>query len=102
MSKNIEILETKELGEWKCTRPIETYNEREIPRIMEYIDTDYFYTCLNEYGLGEVEITAEQLEDFMNDVEFNTLINWSEDDIKFIKTIEEILQHEPFVKIEVW
>ena len=102
MSKNIEILETKTLGEWECTRPIQTYNEREIPNIMEYIDTDYFSPFLNNYGLGEVEITAEQLEKFLQDVEFNTLINWTEDDIKFIKTVEEILQNEPFVKIEVW
>ena len=69
---------------------------------MEYIDTDYFYTRLNNYGLGEVEITAEQLEDFMNDVELNTSINWTEDDIKFIKQVEEILQNETFVKIEIW
>ena len=102
MSKTIEILETKTLGDWTCTRPIETYNEREIPNIMEYIDTDYFYTRLNNYGLGEVEITAEQLEDFMNDVELNTSINWTEDDIKFIKQVEEILQNETFVKIEIW
>ena len=102
MSKNIEIIETKNLGDWTCTRPIETYNEREIPNIMEYIDTDYFSPFLNSYGLGEVEITAEQLEEFLQDVEFNTSINWTEDDIKFIKTIEEILQHEPFVKIEIW
>ena len=102
MSKNIEILETKNLGDWTCTRPIETYNEREIPNIMEYIDTDYFYTRLNNYGLGEVEITAEQLEDFMNDVELNTSINWTEDDIKFIKTVKENLQNETFVKIEIW
>ena len=102
MSKTIEILETKTLGEWTCTRPIETYNEREIPTIMEYIDTDYFYTCLNKYGIGEVEITIDTLEDFMNDVEFNTLINWTKDDIKFIKKVEEILQNETFVKIEIW
>ena len=102
MSKNIEILETKNLGDWTCTRPIETYNEREISNIMEYIDTDYFYTRLNNYGLGEVEITAEQLEEFLQDVEFNTLINWTEDDIKFIKQVEENLQYEPFVKIEIW
>ena len=102
MSKTIEILETKTLGEWKCTRPIETYNEREIPNIMKYIDSDYFYTCLNQYGIGEVEITIDTLEDFMNDVEFNTLTNWTEDDIKFIKTVEENLQNETFVKIEIW
>ena len=102
MSKTIEILETKTLGEWTCTRPIETYNEREIPNIMEYINTDYFYTCLNEYGIGEVEITIDTLEDLMNDVEFNTSINWTEDDIKFIKTVEENLQNETFVKIEIW
>lgn len=102
MSKNIEILETKNLGDWTCTRPIETYNEREIPNIMEYIDKDYFYTCLNEYGVGEVEITIDTLEDFMNDVEFNTQIKWTEDDIKFIKQVEKILQNEPFVKIEIW
>ena len=102
MSKNIEILETKTLGEWTCTRPIETYNEREIPNIMEYIDKDYFYTCLNEYGVGKVEITIDTLEDFMNDVKFNTQIKWTEDDIKFIKQVEEILQNEPFVKIEIW
>lgn len=102
MTKTIEILETKNLGEWTCTRPIETYNEREIPNIMEYIDKDYFYTCLNNYGLGEVEITAEQLEEFLQDVEFNTLINWTEDDIKFIKQVEKILQNETFVKIEIW
>lgn len=101
MSKNIEILETKTLGEWTCTRPIETYNEKEIPNIMEYIDTDYFYTCLNKYGIGEVEITIDTLEDFMNDVEY-TSINWTEDDIKFIKQVEEILQNETFVKIEIW
>lgn len=91
MSKNIEILETKNLGDWTCTRPIETYNEREIPNIMEYIDT-----------VGEVEITAEQLEEFLQDVEFNTSINWTEDDIKFIKQVKEILQNETFVKIEIW
>lgn len=102
MSKTIEILETKTLGEWTCTRPIETYNEREIPNIMEYIDTDYFYPFLNSYGLGEVEITAEQLEEFLQDVEFNTSINWKEDDIKFIKQVKEILQNETFVKIEIW
>lgn len=102
MSKTIEILETKTLGEWTCTRPTKTYNEKEIPNIMKYIDTDYFYTCLNEYGIGEVEITIDTLEDFMNDVEFNTLINWTEDDIKFIKTVKENLQYEPFVKIEIW
>lgn len=101
MSKNIEILETKTLGDWTCTRPIETYNEKEIPNIMEYIDKDYFYTCLNEYGAGEVEITIDTLEDFMNDVEY-TSINWTEDDIKFIKQVEEILQNETFVKIEIW
>lgn len=101
MSKNIEILETKTLGEWTCTRPIETYNEKEIPNIMEYIDTDYFYTCLNKYGIGEVEITIDTLEDFMNDVEY-TSIKWTEDDIKFIKQVEEILQNETFVKIEIW
>lgn len=101
MSKNIEILETKTLGEWTCTRPIKTYNEKEIPNIMEYIDTDYFYTCLNKYGIGEVEITIDTLEDFMNDVEY-TSINWTEDDIKFIKQVEEILQNETFVKIEIW
>lgn len=98
MSKNIEILETKNLGDWTCTRPIETYNEREIPNIMEY----YFYTCLNEYGVGEVEITIDTLEDFMNDAEFNTQIKWTEDDIKFIKQVEKNLQYEPFVKIRVW
>ena len=102
MSKNIEILETKNLGDWTCARPIETYNEREIPNIMEYIDKDYFSPFLNSYGLGEVEITAEQLEEFLQDVEFNTLINWTEDDIKFIKQVEEILQNETFVKIEIW
>ena len=102
MTKTIEILETKTLGEWTCTRPTKTYNEKQIPNIMKYIDTDYFYTCLNEYGVGEVEITIDTLEDFMNDVEFNTLINWTEDDIKFIKTVEENLQNEPFVKIRVW
>lgn len=102
MTKNIEILETKTLGEWTCTRPIKTYNEKQIPNIMEYINTDYFSPCLNRYGLGEVEITAEQLEEFLQDVEFNTLIKWTEDDIKFIKTIEEILQNEAFVKIEIW
>ena len=102
MSKTIEILETKTLGEWTCTRPTKTYNEREIPNIMKYIDTDYFYTCLNTYGIGEVEITIDTLEDFMNDVESNTLINWTEDDIEFIKTVEENLQYEPFVKIEIW
>lgn len=102
MTKTIEILETKTLGEWTCTRPIETYNEREIPNIMEYIDTDYFYTRLNSYGLGEVEITAEQLEEFLQDVEFNTLINWTEDDIKFIKAVEKISQKEGFVNIRVW
>lgn len=101
MTKTIEILETKTLGEWTCTRPIETYNEKEIPNIMEYIDTDYFYTCLNKYGIGEVEITIDTLEDFMNDVEY-TSINWTEDDIKFIKQVEEILQNETFVKIEIW
>ena len=102
MSKTIEKIETKTLGERTCTRPIETYNEREIPNIMEYIDKDYFYTCLNEYGIGEVEIGIDTLEDFMNDVEFNTSINWTEDDIKFIKQVEEILQNETFVKIEIW
>ena len=102
MSKNIEILETKNLGDWTCTRSIETYNEREIPNIMEYIDKDYFYTCLNEYGVGKVEITIDTLEDFMNNVEFNTQTKWTEDDIKFIKQVEEILQNEPFVKIEIW
>ena len=101
MSKNIEILETKTLGEWTCTRPTKTYKERERPNIMEYIDTDYFYTHLNSYGLGEVEITAEQLEEFLQDVEFNTQIKWTEDDIKFIKQVEEILQNETFVKIEI-
>lgn len=101
MSKTIKILETKTLGEWTCTRPIETYNEREIPNIMEYIDADYFYTCLNKYGIGEVKITIDTLEGFMNDVELNTSINWTEDDIKFIKTVEENLQNETFVKIEI-
>ena len=38
----------------------------------------------------------------MNDVEFNTSINWTEDDIKFIKKVEENLQNETFVKIEIW
>ena len=102
MSKTIEILETKTLGEWTCTRPTETYHEREIPNIMKYIDSDYFYTCLNEHGVGKVEITIDTLEDFMNDVEFNTSINWTEDDIKFIKTVKENLQNETFVKIEIW
>ena len=102
MSKNIEILETKTLGEWKCTRPIQTYNEREIPRMMEYIETDYFSSFLNEYGLGKIEITADQMEEFLLDVEFNSFIQWENDDIEFIKTIEEILQREPFVQIEVW
>lgn len=102
MTKTIEILETKTLGEWTCTRPTKTYNEKQIPNIMKYIDTDYFYTCLNKYGIGEVEITIDTFEDFMNDVEFNTLIKWTEDDIKFIKQVEENLQNEPFVKIEIW
>ena len=101
MTKTIEILETKTLGEWTCTRPTKTYNEKQIPNIMKYIDTDYFYTCLNKYGIGEVEITIDTLEDFMNDVEY-TSINWTEDDIKFIKQVEEILQNETFVKIEIW
>lgn len=101
MTKTIEILETKTLGEWTCTRPTKTYNEKQIPNIMKYIDTDYFYTCLNKYGIGEVEITIDTLEEFLQDVEFNTLINWTEDDIKFIKQVEEILQNETFVKIEI-
>ena len=102
MTNTIEILETKTLGEWECTRVIQRYPEKQIPRIAEYIDTGYFTRFLNEFGLGRVEITAEQLEEFLYDVEFNTLINWTEDDIKFIKTVEKILQNEPFVKIRVW
>lgn len=102
MTKHIEILETKTLGEWTCTRPIKTYNKEQIPRMIEYIETDYFSSFLNEYGLGRVEITADQIEEFLLDVEFNSFIQWENDDIEFIKTIEEILQREPFVQIEVW
>lgn len=102
MSKNIEILETKNLGDWTCTRPIKTYNEKQIPRMIKYIETDYFSSFLNKYGLGRVEITAAQIEEFLLDVEFNSFIQWENDDIEFIKTIEKILQHEPFVKIEIW
>ena len=102
MTKIIEILQTKTLGEWTCTRPIQRHTEEKIPNIMGYIDTDYFSTFLNSYGLGEVKITAKQFEEFLQDVEFNTLTNWTEDDIKFIKKVEKILQNEPFVKIRVW
>ena len=102
MTKTIEILETKTLGEWTCTRVIQRYPEKQIPNIIEYIDTDYFTRFLNEFGLGRVEITAEQLEEFLYDAEFNTLISWTEDDIKFIKAVEEISQKEGFVNIRVW
>lgn len=102
MSLDIQILELKKIGDVECTRPIKEYNEREIPEIMARID--WFSNFTNESGEGWVEICEYHFEGFIDDCEWDNTIEWTNEDLDFIHTIEDELEKSDngFVRLNIY
>ncbi len=102
MDLNIQILEIKKIGDVECTRPIKEYTESEIPEVMARLD--WFSNFTNESGEGWVEICENHFEGFINDCEWDINIEWTNQDLDFIHTIEKELEKSDygFVRLSIY
>lgn len=102
MDLNIQILEYTKIGDVECTRPIAEFSESEIPNIMERID--WFSCFTNESGEGWVEICEHHFEGFIEDCEYDTSINWTNEEITFISVINDYLTRNNygFVRLNIY
>jgi hypothetical protein len=102
MELKIQILDYTKIGDVECTRPLVEFSESEIPNIMERID--WFSCFTNESGEGWVEICEYHFEKFIEDCEYDTAINWTKEEMKFISIINEELARDKygFVRLNIY